>query len=72
MTEGEYRVGVDFNPSNNPDVVLVKEGAALLIDMMHTLAESGGTGAREAAVAATHFETAAMWAVKALTKKDRY
>lgn len=34
MTEGEYCVGVTFNPSANPTVDEIKRAAAALIDMI--------------------------------------
>ncbi len=72
QTEGQYRVGTEFNPSGNLDVDGVKAMSAELIDKMAEISESGMEGAREAAVAMTHYETAAMWAVKAVTKRPRY
>lgn len=71
MTEGEYRVGKDFNPSGNSAVDKIKEETAKLIDYLNPLALSHGTGGREAALAMTAYEDAAMWAVKAITKKPR-
>lgn len=65
MTEGEYRVGVDFNPGGNPQVDEVKRKAAELIDYVL----EHGRDRRTAALAATEFETAAMYAVKSLTKR---
>jgi hypothetical protein len=72
MTEGEWRVGVDFNPSKDPRVDDIKKRCAAIIDEMLNISENRhAAGARCAAEAATCFETAAMWAVKALTKKER-
>ena len=72
QTEGEYRVGVNFNPSNSITVNAIKMRAAELIDMMNELTHMQFVpGAREAAIAATKFEEAAMWAVKAVTKQPR-
>jgi hypothetical protein len=70
MTKGEYRVGIDFNPSSNPDVDRIKQAAAELIDMIEAIdnrkvPEAG----RCKAEAQTCIETGAMWAVKAITKK---
>ena len=67
MTEGEYRVGVSFNPSNNPTVDEIKASAAKLID----LTAEHGKDDRCIALAQTAFEEAAMWAVKAVTKQPR-
>ena len=72
QTEGEYRVGVSFNPSNSSAVDEIKRKTAELIDLM--VAFSGNrnaAGAREAAIAATAYEDACMWAVKAATKQPR-
>ena len=65
MTEGEYRVGVSFNPSDNPDVDIVKEKTADLIDKI----ASCGKDVRCTSLAMTKFEEAAMWAIKSITKK---
>lgn len=65
MTEGEFRVGVSFNPSDDPDVDIVKEKAADLIDKI----ASCGKDDRCTSLAMTGFEAAAMWAVKSITKK---
>lgn len=72
LTEGEYRVGIKFNVSGDPAVDNIKARTAALIDEMIALAGNPvGTNpgaARCAAIAATEFESAAMWAVKAVTK----
>lgn len=72
LTEGQYRVGVTFNPSSNPLVDEVKQKAAELIDLMNSIAtDREHPGARCAAIAMTELESAAMWAVKAVTKPPR-
>lgn len=72
LTEGEYRVGVNFNPSANPAVDHIKAAAAQLIDVLAPIAsDREHPGARCAAVAMTEIESAAMWAVKAVTKQPR-
>lgn len=72
LTEGEYRVGISFNPSNNAAVDLIKAKAAELIDILAPIAANRDhPGARCAAVAMTEIESAAMWAVKAVTKQPR-
>lgn len=72
LTEGQYRVGTTFNPSGNSDVDSVKSTVAGLIDMLHTIAgDREHPGARCASIAMTELESAAMWAVKAVTKKPR-
>lgn len=68
MTEGEFRVGVSFNPGGHPEVNRIKKEAEKLIDDLMPVVDLGGPAGRCAAVAQTQFETAAMWAVKAVTK----
>jgi predicted short-subunit dehydrogenase-like oxidoreductase (DUF2520 family) len=68
MTLGEYRVGISFNPGNNPVVDKLKRAAADLIDMVDSISTEVGESARLKALAMTHIEDAAMWAVKAATK----
>ena len=71
-TEGEWRVGVDFNPSGNPQVADIKGRVASLIDDLQLIAnDREHPGARCAAMACTELESAAMWAVKAVTKRAR-
>ena len=79
MTKGEYRVGIDFNPSNDDTVGKIKRAAADLIDLIETIPSNLGVESeaqaiqqnevyRLKALAQTHIEDAAMWAVKAATK----
>ena len=81
MTKGEYRVGIDFNPSNDDTVGKIKRAAADLIDLIESVeshrpaldAEGSEWSraneiARLKSLAQTHIEDAAMWAVKAATK----
>lgn len=69
-TEGQWRVGVDFNPSGSTDVAAIKEDTADLIDRMQEIAKDREhPGARNASLAMTAYEEAAMWAVKAITKE---
>ena len=80
MTKGEYRVGINFNPSNDDMVGQIKRKAADLIDLIETIPfptfgpdqEVDGTWVNEIgrlkALAQTEVESAAMWAVKAATK----
>lgn len=73
MTLGEYRVGITFNPGGNETVNKIKAAAAALIDLVD---EIGGPPApsevqRLKALAMTHIEDGAMWAVKAATKPAR-
>ena len=72
LTEGGYRVGVTFNPSNNPRVDEIKAAAANLIDMLYPIStDRNHPGGRCASIAITEIESAAMWAVKAVTKQPR-
>lgn len=78
MTKGEYRVGINFNPSADDTVWMIKRHAADLIDLIETInsdAQStdnlgvhAGEKCRLKALAQTAVEEAAMWAVKAATK----
>lgn len=79
MTKGEYRVGINFNPSADDMVSKIKRAAADLIDLIETIrvpdvhdqgsALHSNEVARLKALAQTHIEDAAMWAVKAATKQ---
>ncbi len=66
MTLGELRVRATFNPSDDPNVSLIKTKTAELIDLVETIK---GKDPRLAALAQTHYEDAAMWAVKLATAK---
>lgn len=72
-TLGEYRVGVTFNPSGDPHVNEIKKLAAEFIDLCHhhNHPDDEPEIARLWALAITHIEDAAMWAVKAVTKPPR-
>jgi hypothetical protein len=70
VTKGEYRVGIDFNPSGDANVILIKRAVADLIDIIegvpsNDIPEVG----RLKALAQTAVEEGGMWAVKAATKK---
>lgn len=67
LTEGQYRVGTGFNPSNDSVVDQIKQASADLIDKV----AEHGKDARCTALAQTAFEEAAMWAVKSVTKPAR-
>jgi hypothetical protein len=79
QTLGEYRVGISFNPSGNPLVDEIKRKAAELIDRISKINgyEEANVSPRDneverlKALAMTHVEEAAMWAVKAATKQER-
>lgn len=80
-SKGEYRVGIDFNPSNDDTVGRIKRAAADLIDLIESI--DGGSGPqsldprfaevrRLKALAQTAVEEGAMWAVKAATKGEPF
>jgi hypothetical protein len=64
MTIGEDRVRTKFNPSADGVVDKIKQQSAALIDICENLKDKD---ARLASLAQTHYEDAAMWAVKAAT-----
>jgi hypothetical protein len=82
MTEGEYRVGINFNPSGDDVVGQIKRAAADLIDLIRDLplpelsddddfANSRlGEVMRLKSLAMNAIEEGAMWGVKAATKPD--
>lgn len=68
MTIGEDRVRVKFNPSDNSLVSQIKQKSAELIDLCEKSKQGSiGEGVRLWSLAQTHYEDAAMWAVKAAT-----
>lgn len=72
MSLGEYRVGIDFNPSGDDLVGQIKRKSADLIDLISSIPDGGshsGERRRLKALAMTEIESAAMWGVKAATKK---
>lgn len=79
MTKGEYRVGITFNPSKDDMVGKIKRAAADLIDLIETIpfpsvdskdsAVHSSEVGRLKALAQSHIEDGAMWAVKAATKQ---
>jgi len=76
MNKGEYRVGINFNPSNDDMVGKIKRAAADLIDLIDQVpsdreTERGNEAGRLKALAQTEIESAAMWAVKAATKPEK-
>ena len=68
QTTGEYRVGISFNPGGSETVNQLKRAAANFIDMVEALEAHSPEVQRLKALAMTHAEDAAMWAVKAATK----
>lgn len=63
-TLGQSRVRISFNPSSDNLVDKVKSLSAGLIDLCE---EHKDLDPRLAALAQTHYEDAAMWAVKLVT-----
>ncbi len=77
MTKGEYRVGIDFNPSASDVVGQIKRKVADLIDLIDSIEEHPAQLdmrfseiKRLKALAQTAIEEGAMWAVKAATKPE--
>lgn len=75
MTKGEYRVGKTFNPSGDDMVAALKSVAADFIDLVEKIESDretavGNERGRLKALAQTEIESAAMWAVKAATKRE--
>lgn len=68
-TIGEKRVGVEFNPSKNETVDLIKQKGAELINLIHSIEPTDksnpGECRRAQALAMTEVENGLMWAVKA-------
>lgn len=71
-TIGQQRVRVDFNPSEKGDVYHVKIKTAELITLLRDLTtlDMSGEQVRLFRKAQDEYESAAMWAVKALTFKE--
>jgi hypothetical protein len=73
MTIGENRVRVKFNPSADGMVDKIKQKSAELIDLVEEMklaSQKVGSQSeviRLCSLAQTHYEDAAMWAVKAAT-----
>lgn len=66
MTLGQERVGVDFNPSKQELVDIIKSKSAELIDLCEKMrVDASSEKNRRISLAQTHFETASMFAVKA-------
>ena len=68
-TLGMERVRWAFNPSANSVVDDIKKETAALIDLCHAMGDKTNDPeiARCLSLAMTHYEDAAMWAVKAAT-----
>jgi hypothetical protein len=72
-TFGERAVGVDFNPSGNDKVNILKAQAAGFIDSCHDWREEAADPdvKRMYALAITHAQMAQMWGVKSATWVDK-
>ena len=72
LTFGEKAVGLNFNPSGDPDVHKCKMAYALLIDNLDAFRKVSQSveASRMCSVAITGLQTSQMWAVKALTWRD--
>lgn len=79
MTEGEYRVGLMFNPSGDDRVGQIKKAAADLLDLILSIVPPDANSSdasyqldaevvRLQRLAMERIEEGAMWAVKAATK----
>lgn len=68
-TFGERAVGLDFNPSNDATVTLLKQSYADVIDVLNVIRDEANDPEtkRLASVAITEAQGAQMWAVKAAT-----
>jgi hypothetical protein len=72
MNKGEYRVGLDFNPSSSGEVDNIKRLVADLIDYIEGIPNNENPErGRLKALAQTAVEEGGMWAVKASTKKPQ-
>jgi len=75
MTKGEYRIGIDFNPSNDDTVNKIKRAAADLFDLIDSVDETPDKDKnrtaeiiRAKAQALRYVENASMWGVKSATR----
>lgn len=69
LTFGQRQVGVKFNPSGNPEVDIIKEIAASLIDQLDVARKTTNDPEKKRlySEAITLAETASMFGVKAAT-----
>ena len=68
-TLGENRVRVEFNPSAESAVDIIKNKTAELINIINACPSQDGETKRLMSLAMTSYEEAAMWGVKAVTGK---
>lgn len=69
ITLGESRVRVEFNPSAESAVDIIKNKTADLINLVNACPSEDGETKRLISLALTAYEEAEMWAVKAVTGK---
>lgn len=71
-TYGEKAVGLDFNPSGDHKVTVLKQAYAQIIDLCAQERDKAGKGemARLWSIAITEAQGAQMWAVKAATWRE--
>ena len=69
LSWGEKACGVNFNPSQEPKVDLVKAQFAAAVDTLYNLRDAAHDAevTRMLSIAITEAHTAQMWAVKAIT-----
>lgn len=73
LTFGEKAVGLDFNPSADPRVTVLKQAFAAIIDMLEDERNRPSTPSelgRLYSIAITEAQGAQMWAVKAATWRE--
>jgi hypothetical protein len=73
MSYGEKAVGLDFNPSGDPQVKRLKELYAEIIDICNDDRMPSGVSPEQKrlwSIAITEAQGAQMWAVKAATWRD--
>lgn len=70
ITLGERRVRVEFNPSSEHIVDIIKNKTAELINLIEKCPSEEPEVRRLIALALTDYENAATWAVKAMTFKN--
>lgn len=73
QTLGEKRLRTEFNPSKEGNVDFIKQSTAKIIDVLEDYKndprnEIDAESYRLIATAQTHFENAALWGIKAVTK----
>lgn len=77
LTYGEKAVGLTFNPSNTPEVDLIKRTCANAIDVIHDLRviekmkdDSSGEKVAQYTLAIRALQDGQMWGVKGFTWRD--